>query len=192
MPRDSTVALGYLSQSFGTVAAAVGPGSIVWERRGAISIGLANANAHPQQDQTTSDGMWRRLACKADVRPYLPGDGTQRGKLQNMSWTDEHMEWLVYEAELHTADGIPVRLWELHPEADEEVLSAWASHFRRYYCSDDEIDDLREGTGLSRKDYLCELVFPDENETPGPSTRAGDFNLMSLVHALYGRAANEA
>ena len=47
--------------------------------------------------------------------------------------------------------------------------------FRQHYCSDTEIDALRAGTGLSRAQYLVQLVFPDKSVAPGPSIRAGDF-----------------
>jgi hypothetical protein len=60
-------------------------------------------------------------------------------------------------------------------QKDEEVLSQWAKHFRNHYCLDDQIDDLRSGTGYSRADYLREIKFPDEKTAPGPSIRAGDF-----------------
>jgi hypothetical protein len=54
-------------------------------------------------------------------------------------------------------------------------MSTWAANFRQHYCSDSEIDALRDGTGLSRAEYLTQLVFPDESAAPGPGIRAGDF-----------------
>jgi hypothetical protein len=56
------------------------------------------------------------------------------------------------------------------------MLSEWAMHFRNHYCLDEELDALREGTGLSRKDFLVDLIFPDCREAPGPAVRAGDFS----------------
>lgn len=74
-----------------------------------------------------------------------------------------------------TNEGITIPLWELSVPDDEECLKEWASLFRQNYCIDAEIDDLRSGLGISRKDYLLSLVFPDETIKPGPSIRAGDF-----------------
>lgn len=54
-------------------------------------------------------------------------------------------------------------------------MGLWAVNFRTRYCSDAEIDALRKGTGLSREDYLIQLVFPDKSAAPGPGIRAGDF-----------------
>jgi hypothetical protein len=74
-----------------------------------------------------------------------------------------------------TSDGAEVEVWELQAALDEETLAEWAHAFRQHYCADAELDQLCAGTGLSRKDYLRELVFPDSSLAPGPSIRAGDF-----------------
>lgn len=87
-----------------------------------------------------------------------------------------HTNWLVDTGERPTtADGKEVEVWEFRHENDEAVLSAWAKHFRNHYCSDNQIDTLRSGTGLSRTDYLNQIKFPDKSVSPGPSIRAGDF-----------------
>ena len=76
---------------------------------------------------------------------------------------------------LVTSDGRVIDVWELQVQPDAEYLSAWAAHFRQHYCADAEIDDLRSGTGLSRSEYLTQLIFPEMTVAPGPSIRAGDF-----------------
>lgn len=87
-----------------------------------------------------------------------------------------HLSSLTKCAEpLATSDGRHIDVWELRVLPTASYLSAWASNFRQHYCSDSEIDDLRAGTGLSRADYLTQLVFPDKNAAPGPGIRAGDF-----------------
>ncbi len=76
---------------------------------------------------------------------------------------------------LITAEGKEVALWQIQLPNDESLLSGWAKSFREHYCLDSEIDALRAGTGLSRKDYLTTIVFPDKSIAPGPAVRAGDF-----------------
>ena len=76
---------------------------------------------------------------------------------------------------LTTSDGFCIDVWELNVSENASYLSAWASVFRQQYCSDSEIDALREGTGLSRAEYLTQLIFPDKSTAPGPGIRAGDF-----------------
>jgi hypothetical protein len=87
-----------------------------------------------------------------------------------------HLSNLTKCAEtLATSDGHCIDVWELRVPATAGYLSAWASNFRQHYCSESEIDDLRAGTGLSRAEYLTQLVFPDKTAAPGPGIRAGDF-----------------
>jgi hypothetical protein len=76
---------------------------------------------------------------------------------------------------LVTSDGRRIDVWELRVLPSADYQSEWALNFRQHYCSDSEIDDLRAGTGLSRVEYLTQLVFPDKNVAPGPAIRAGDF-----------------
>jgi len=54
-------------------------------------------------------------------------------------------------------------------------MNEWANYFRNHYCLDHEIDFMREGTGLSREEFLVEMKFPDRSNSFGPATRAGDF-----------------
>ena len=88
----------------------------------------------------------------------------------------EHIKWLVDTGErISSVDGKTVAIWEFQYIKDEKTLSAWARHFRNHYCLDEQIDDLCNGTGYSRAEYLTKLKFPDEKNPPGPSIRAGDF-----------------
>ena len=87
----------------------------------------------------------------------------------------KHISWLVKTHELTTTSGCPIEVWELKHEADPQILSSWAKHFREQYCRDDIIDALLHGTGLSRQEYLNQIVFPSDSAAPGPSIRSGDF-----------------
>jgi hypothetical protein len=87
-----------------------------------------------------------------------------------------HMQWLVKSGEtIALPNGQHVEVWDLHHQAVEPILSEWARHFRNHYCADTDLPDLIEGTGLSNKDYLLSIKFPDASAAPGPSIRAGDF-----------------
>ncbi|EKD55598.1 MAG: Virulence associated protein [uncultured bacterium] len=100
-------------------------------------------------------------------------------------YNPQHLNWLDDTGQrIQTSDGIDVELWELHHQQDNTVLSLWAKHFREHYCKDCEIDLLRSGTGYDRKNYLVNLVFPDKNNAPGPSIRAGDFAEILLADFL--------
>ncbi len=75
-------------------------------------------------------------------------------------------------------------MWDFNHVVDENVLKAWARHFRNHYCLDIQIDVLRDGTGLSRSQYLLDLKFPDQVSGFGPGIRAGDFGEVLVADYL--------
>ena len=104
-----------------------------------------------------------------------------------MTWPQKIAEWLVEEKEenLTTIDGKPIKVFSFNYDSnDSETMSAWAKHFRNHYCSDELIDTLISGTGLSRTDYLLDIKFPDQSIVPGPSVRAGDFSEILVADYL--------
>ncbi|MCZ2897031.1 DUF1837 domain-containing protein [Burkholderia thailandensis] len=86
----------------------------------------------------------------------------------------EHLNWLVEQPPVTTVEGKQVRVFEFAHQPDNVILSSWARHFRQHYCSDEDIDALRSGTGLSRAEFLAQMIFPSTVK-PGPSIRSGDF-----------------
>jgi hypothetical protein len=97
-----------------------------------------------------------------------------------------HMKWLKKShTPLSTVDGKGVDVWELNIDAsDAATLSAWAKHFREHYCLDARIDELRSGTGLTREQFLTQLVFPGADTKLGPGVRSGDFAEILLADLL--------
>jgi len=96
---------------------------------------------------------------------------------------------LKQAAPLDLGAGVVCEVWEIDVPNDDVCLSEWASRFRQNYCPDSDIDVLREGTGLSRAQYLTQLVFPDEKVNPGPGVRSGDFAellISDFVEFMHG------
>jgi hypothetical protein len=87
----------------------------------------------------------------------------------------EYIQDLNQDGTLNLDGGGTCEVWQLAVPKDATYLSEWASRFRQTYCSDSDIDILREGTGKSRAEYLLDLVFPDKSAPPGPGVRSGDF-----------------
>lgn len=93
-----------------------------------------------------------------------------------MSSAPSHLQWLSdSKRRLLTADGAEIAIWNLNHTPNSVILSEWAKHFRNQYCDDRHIDELRDGTPLSRAEYLRQLKFPDALVKPGPGIRSGDF-----------------
>jgi hypothetical protein len=100
-----------------------------------------------------------------------------------MPWTSEHIKWLIDTgARLRIADGKEVEVWELQHQKEDDVLSAWARHFRNHYCLETEIDFLKGKQ--TRKDYLNTLKFPCCSTKLGPGIRAGDFGEILVADYL--------
>lgn len=109
-----------------------------------------------------------------------------------MSWTKEHIQWLHDTGEvicISTGDNVPVFEFA-YDVANEEAMSHWARHFRNHYCADDAIEILKP-PGMTKKDYLLNLKFPNKTKSPGPSIRAGDFaeilvaDYLVFLHDYY-------
>jgi hypothetical protein len=84
---------------------------------------------------------------------------------------------------LRTSDGIGISAWSL-AKPGAGILSDWAKHFREHYCLDSLIDSYREGTSLSREEYLLQLVFPNRGTRLGPAVRSGDFSEILICDFL--------
>lgn len=92
-----------------------------------------------------------------------------------------HMKYFQKQKSIATNCGKEVTIYRLVVKNESNVLDAWSKHLREHYCLDREIDFLRSGTGLSKKDYLNQIKFPDSSNPLGVATMSGDFAEM-LVH----------
>lgn len=88
----------------------------------------------------------------------------------------QYLNYITHVKTSQTNDGKPVDIFKLHLIEDESILYEWAKHFKNIYCSDEEIEMLIDGTGMSTEEYLLNIKFPDKSAPPGPSTRSGDFS----------------
>ncbi|SMB59625.1 Hachiman antiphage defense system protein HamA [Klebsiella variicola] len=87
-----------------------------------------------------------------------------------------HLKGLIIRSSgLKTVEGHTVNVWEFSPPTDPALLDSWALHFRRQYCTDQELTELLCGTGMTVEQYLNAYIFPDKTKAPGPSIRSGDF-----------------
>lgn len=86
-----------------------------------------------------------------------------------------HIGWLKSNGQFSSACGRSVPIYELtHDISDHLSMSAWAGHFRRHYCSDEDLNNFKP-SHISSYAYLVELKFPSKTQKPGPSIRSGDF-----------------
>lgn len=95
--------------------------------------------------------------------------------------SSSHMKYFHKHSDITTNTGQKITVYELNIEKNIDTLAEWAKHLREHYCLDDEIDFLRLGTGLSREDYLSQIIFPDPKNGLGAAVMSGDFSEI-LVH----------
>ena len=99
----------------------------------------------------------------------------------------QYLDYLVPLPSITTDNGDTVEVFELKADIDESSLEEWAVHFRQNYCSDDILEILIDGTGLTKEEYLSSIIFPDAKTAPGPSTRSGDFSEILISDYLQFR-----
>ena len=76
---------------------------------------------------------------------------------------------------LSTVDGKEVRIIDFNHQQNDEILREWATHLRRHYSSDEDLERFSTSMGMSRSDYLRDIKLPN-NTNLGPSIRSGDFS----------------
>lgn len=80
----------------------------------------------------------------------------------------KHCEWFTdTNAVLQTQDGIEVPVWKFEAQDDTEIMKEWALHFRRSYCSDEELAEMSKLHGVDSSDYLKQFVMPSKENYSG-------------------------
>lgn len=102
-----------------------------------------------------------------------------------MSFTVEHLQWLEDTGErVVSVCGKSIPLYKLtHDASNTKIMSAWARHFRNHYCSDEQIEYIKNPS-KTNAEYLLTEKFPHEKQPPGPSIRAGDFAEILIADYL--------
>lgn len=105
-----------------------------------------------------------------------------------MSFTYDHLKWLEDTGTILVTEcgkEIPILKFS-NDVSDFHAMTAWATHFRNHYCSDAQIDFLKNPS-KSKSEYLLTEKFPGEKKPPGPSIRAGDFAEILIADYLEFR-----
>lgn len=101
-----------------------------------------------------------------------------------MTLVVNHLSWLEQTGMYTSACGSPIPVYKFNHDAlDNEIMSAWAKHFRNHYCQDDELRFLKNPL-KTNSEYLVTEKFPHQSIAPGPSIRAGDFAEILIADYL--------
>lgn len=74
----------------------------------------------------------------------------------------EYINGYREEQSLLTKDGKEIQVRCLEVSENDAVLDEWAAHFREQYRYLDALDMEREGTGISREEFLRDYVSRDK------------------------------
>jgi hypothetical protein len=96
----------------------------------------------------------------------------------------KYLDYLEKKDDITTTEGESVEVFELNNGIDSASFEEWAISFRQNYCSDDILELLIKGTGLTKEEYLLTNKFPDKTEGFGPGTRSGDFAELLIADYL--------
>lgn len=91
------------------------------------------------------------------------------------------IDFFVQEENIVTAQDKEITVLHVNIADDEEILNQWAEYLRDNYCSLADLDMQRNGFGISRKDFLLNMKFPDPTDRLGPSTMSGDFSEILIA-----------
>lgn len=91
------------------------------------------------------------------------------------------IDYFIHEEIVITDKGKDISVIKIEINDDLTVFEQWARHLREHYCSLEELDELREGTGLSRAEFLRDMKFPNPNFGLGSATMSGDFSEILIA-----------
>lgn len=95
-----------------------------------------------------------------------------------------YLGFLKQLPDIITDNGDKIEVFELNSNIDEISLDEWANSFRQNYCNDAILDQLIDGTGMTKEEYLLSQKFPDKVDGFGPGTRSGDFGELLVSDFL--------
>ncbi|WP_025730827.1 Hachiman antiphage defense system protein HamA [Atopobacter phocae] len=85
-------------------------------------------------------------------------------------------QYFQFDKELISSNGIKANIFKLNNEiVDEEALNKWAYGMRNNYVEEHLLESLLAGTGLTKKQYLEQNVFPNPQNSQGAATMSGEF-----------------
>lgn len=85
-------------------------------------------------------------------------------------------QYFEFDKEIISSNGTKVKIYKLNNEIlDEEALNKWAYGMRNNYVEEHLLESLIAGTGLTKKQYLEQNIFPNPKNSQGAATMSGEF-----------------
>lgn len=98
----------------------------------------------------------------------------------------DNSKYFIFDREIRSSQGDIIKIFKLANDlVDEKSLDMWASSLKNNYCEECFLNSLISGTGLTRKEYLENFVFPDPSNPQGAATMSGEFGEILMYDFIY-------
>lgn len=93
----------------------------------------------------------------------------------------DNSECFGLEKDIVLPNGNKIKIYKFNKDIlNEDMMNEWARGFKRNYITEENEEELYKGTGLTKQQYLEQMVFPNE----GSPVMAGDFGEL-LVYDYF-------
>lgn len=93
----------------------------------------------------------------------------------------DNSKYFCLQKTLLTNSGEQINIYKFaHELLDVVYINKWAKSLRNNYIEESKLLELIEGTGLSKKKYLENYVFPDPSNSLGAATMTGEFGELLI------------
>lgn len=97
----------------------------------------------------------------------------------------DNSECFGLEKDIVLPNGNKIKIYKFNKEIlNENMMNEWALGFKRNYITEENEEKLYRGTGLTKQQYLEEMIFPNNKEKMGNSLMAGEFGEL-LVYDYF-------
>lgn len=88
----------------------------------------------------------------------------------------DNSKYFIFDKSMPTSIGIEIQVYKLNSELlDDNSLNNWALGLRNNYIEECLLEKAISGTGLTKKEYLEKMIFPNPRVAQGAATMSGEF-----------------
>lgn len=88
----------------------------------------------------------------------------------------DNSKYFVFDKSIPYSSGKEIQVYKLNNELlSDSILNSWASGLRNNYIEEHLLEQAISGTGLTKKEYLEEMIFPNPRVPQGAATMSGEF-----------------
>ena len=89
----------------------------------------------------------------------------------------DNSKYFVFDKSIPYSSGKEIQVYKLNNELlADSILNSWASGLRNNYIEEHLLKQAISGTGLTKKEYLEKMIFPNPIVPQGAATMSGEFD----------------